>query len=160
MIGLRTIKTAVAVALCLLLYTLLIPNSPYLGPFYACIAAVISLQPTTEKTKLIAKNRVIGTMIGGFYSAILYSLFILIDIDLLNFVFVFIGVIITIITCNKFGYASGISTGCIVLIGAFTLDFPTSPLLHALFRTIDTSIGVVIAYYINLLLPGGDSNLN
>lgn len=157
MIGLRTTKTAIAVALCLLLYTLLIPESTYLGPFYGCIAAVISLQPTTEKTKHIAKNRVIGTMIGGLYSAVLYTAYIWLGIELLNFVFVFIGVIITIITCNKFGFTSGISTGCIVLIGAFTLDFPTSPLLHAAFRTFDTTVGVIIAYYINLLLPGGNS---
>lgn len=156
MIGLRTLKTAIAVSLCLLLYTLMIPNSLYLGPFYACIAAVISIQPTTEKTKYIAKNRVSGTMIGGIYSAILYSLYILLGVDFLAFAFVFLGIIITILTCNKFGFASGISTGCIVLIGAFTLDFPTSPFLHAVFRTVDTSIGVVIAYYINLWLPGGD----
>lgn len=160
MIGLRTIKTAISVSICLLIYTILLPNSQLFGPFYACIAAVISLQPTTEKTKLIAKNRVVGTVIGGLYSALLYSLYIIIDIQLLSFIFVFIGIIVTIITCNKFGYTSGISTGCIVLIGAFTLDYPTSPLLHALVRTIDTSVGVVIAYYINLILPGGDGDLS
>ncbi len=157
MIGLRTFKTAVAVASCLLLYTLFVPNWQYIGPFYACIAAVISLQPTTEKTKKVAQNRVIGTVIGGLYSALLFTLYAGLGIELLNFIFVFCGIIAVIVTCNKFGFNSGISTGCIVLIGAFTLDFSTSPLLHAMFRTIDTTIGVVIAYYINLWLPGGDS---
>lgn len=158
MIGLRTFKTAVAVSACLLIYTLFVPNALYIGPFYACIAAVISMQPTTDKTKHIAYNRVIGTIIGGLYSAVLYSLYLFVGIELLDFGFVFIGIILTIVTCNKFGFSSGISTGCIVLIGAFTLDFPTTPFLHAVFRTVDTTVGVIIAYYINLLLPGGSSD--
>lgn len=156
MVGMRTFKTALAVGLCMLLYNVLLPNSLYLGPFYGSIAAVISIQPTTSKTKHIATNRVIGTMIGGLYSAILYSLYIKLGISSIDFLFVFVGVIITIITCNKFGFSSGISTGCIVLIGAFALDFPTSPLLHALYRTIDTSVGVIIAYLVNKYLPGAN----
>lgn len=156
MIGMRTFKSALAVSLCMLFYNLFLPNALYLGPFYGSIAAVISIQPTTTKTKYIAVNRVIGTVIGGLYSAILYSLFLQLGIETLDFLFVFVGVIITIVTCNKFGFNSGISTGCIVLIGAFTLDFPTSPLLHAIERTIDTSVGVVIAYLVNRYLPGAN----
>lgn len=156
MIGLRTIKTALSVSICILLYSILIPNALYLGPFYACIAAVISIQPTSEKTKHVALNRVIGTIIGGVYSALLFEIYTFLQVSILSFIFVFVGVILIIITCNKFSFTSGITTGCIVLIGAFTLDFPTSPFLHAMYRTIDTTIGVVLAYYINLLLPGGD----
>lgn len=156
MIGMRTFKTAIAVAICVLLYDLLLPNANYLGPFYGSIAIVISMQSTTSKTKTIAINRVMGTIIGGIYSAILYSLFLKVDIHLLNSLFIFIGVILTIITCNKLGFKSGISTGCIVLIGAFALDFPNSPFMHAFYRTIDTSVGVIIAYIINTTLPGGE----
>lgn len=156
MIGLRTIKTATAVALCLVLYSIIIPNSAYLGPFYACIAAVISMQPTKSKTKHMAINRVIGTMIGGIYSVLLFTLYAHLEIQFIEFIFVFIGVILTIITCNKFGFNSGITTGCIVLIGTFTLNFPTSPFVQASCRTIDTAVGVMIAYYVNLILPGGD----
>lgn len=158
MIGFRTLKTAIAVALTLLIYDILVPANQVFGPFYACIAAVISIQPTLDKSKHIAINRVIGTMIGGVYSAILFSLFLIIGIVNLNFLFVFIGIILTIITCNRFGYTSGITTGCIVLIGAFTLDFSTTPLIHALARTVDTTLGVIIAYIINYLLPGLETN--
>lgn len=156
MIGMRTLKTAIAVALCILFYNICLPNAMYLGPFYGSIAAVISIQPTTLKTKHIAKNRIIGTMIGGLYSAVLYSGFIYLGYNCLDFLFVFIGILLTIITCNKFGFSAGISTGCIVLIGAFTLELDTSPLLHALYRTIDTTVGVLIAYLVNKYLPGGD----
>lgn len=156
MIGMRTFKTALGVALCMLFYILFIPVSDNMGPFYACIAIVISMQPTSEGTKHIAKNRVIGTMIGGVTSAILYSLYIKLAITLLSPILLFIGVILTILICNKLGFQAGISTGCIVLIGAFTLDFPNSAFLHAFFRTIDTTIGVIIAYIINVTLPGGE----
>lgn len=156
MIGLRTFKTAVAVSICFALYSLVAPNSQIFGPFYACIGAAISLQPTIDRSKHIAINRVIGTIIGGLYSAVLFSIFVHVGIARIEFLFVFAGIILTIITCNKFGYTSGISTGCIVLIGAFTLDFNTTPLIHAIARTIDTSIGVIIAYYVNVILPGGE----
>ncbi len=156
MIGLRTLKTAIAVSIVIFIYSIFIPDNIYFGPFYGGIAAAISMQPTTKKTKHIAVNRVIGTLIGGIYSAIFFSLYLMLDVFVLEFAFVFMGIIFTIVTCNKFGFSAGISTGCIVMIGAFTLDFPTSPLLHAFTRTVDTSVGVIIAYWVNYLLPGGE----
>lgn len=156
MIGMRTLKTALAASLCMLIYQVLFKNLQNLGPFYAAIAAVISMQPTTNRTKKIAINRIIGTIIGGMYSTFLFSIYLLLNIATINFLFIFVGTLLIIITCNKLGFSSGISTGCIVLIGAFTLDYPSSPFFHAFFRTIDTTIGVIIAYYVNYLLPGGE----
>lgn len=155
MIGMRTFKTAIGVSLCMFVYILFVPVSENMGPFYACIAVVISMQPTSQKTKHIAINRVIGTMLGGITSAIFYSFYKQIGIHLLSPLFLFLGVILIIIVCNKLGFQSGISTGCIVLIGAFTLEFPNSPFLHALYRTIDTTVGVILAYIVNIALPGG-----
>lgn len=154
MIGMRTFKTAVAVALCFLFYNIFLPNSLHFGPFYSGIAAVMTIQPSLEESKHIGFNRIFGTLVGGIYSAIVFTMYSYIGISELNFVFVFIGVILTIITCNKLNLSAGIGTGCIVLIGAFGLEFVTGPLTHSLFRTIDTLVGVIIALMINKILPG------
>lgn len=154
MIGMRTFKTAVAVALCFLFYNLFLPNSIHFGPFYSGIAAVMTMQASIEESKKIGINRVLGTLVGGIYSAIVFSIYSYVGIYELNFIFIFIGIILTIITCNKLNLSAGIGTGCIVLIGAFGLDLTTGPLVHSVFRTIDTLNGVVIAIIVNKVLPG------
>lgn len=154
MIGMRTLKTAIAVSLCFVLYNIFLPNSTHFGPFYSGIAAVMTIQPSLDASKEIGFTRIFGTIVGGIYSAIVFSLYTYIAIPELNFVFIFFGIILTIITCNKLNISAGIGTGCIVLIGAFGLDLTTGPLIHSMYRTIDTLTGVTIALVINKILPG------
>lgn len=70
-IGLRMIKSSVAVFLCLLLY----PLFGHRGvPFYAAIAAILCMQPDVSNSFRVAINRTIGTLIGGVYGIIMLSL--------------------------------------------------------------------------------------
>ena len=59
-IGLRTIKSGIAVFLCLLL----LPNEP----FFACLTAVICLQDTVYNSIHTGINRGAGTILEALYT--------------------------------------------------------------------------------------------
>ena len=69
--GMRNIKTAVAVVICFLLFLPFWSQaSPagegmQIGPFYACITAVICMQSSVEQSVRQGVSRVIGTLMGG-----------------------------------------------------------------------------------------------
>ena len=66
-VGMRMIKTAVAVFLCLVVYVL----RGHRGvPIHAVIAAVICMQPYMEDSRTFAVNRVIATVVGAFYGLV------------------------------------------------------------------------------------------
>lgn len=60
-IGLRIIKSSVAVALCFLVYFL---RGQQGTPFYSAIAAVLCMQPDTSNSLKVGWNRTVGTLIG------------------------------------------------------------------------------------------------
>ena len=71
-IGLRNIKSAISVFICLVL---LKDNH-----FYASIAAIICLQTTVANSIKVGKNRAIGTILGG-----LWGLIVLYFINFINY---------------------------------------------------------------------------
>ena len=62
-IGLRNIKTALAVAICMVIFQVIGRENA----FYACIAAVICMKDTVSSSFTMGKNRLIGTIIGGLF---------------------------------------------------------------------------------------------
>ena len=60
-IGMRIIKSAVAVFICFLIY--LIRGEGL--PFYSTIAAIMCMQPGISNTRTASRNRIIGTFVGG-----------------------------------------------------------------------------------------------
>jgi HAD superfamily hydrolase (TIGR01484 family) len=70
-IGMRIIKSAVAVFICLSLYPLLGHHGV---PFYAAIAAILCMQPDASNSYRVALNRIIGTLIGGVYGILVLTL--------------------------------------------------------------------------------------
>lgn len=79
-IGMRNIKTAVAVSLCLFLFIILYSINKtfatgWYTPFFAGIAAAYSVYPTKTKSVEQAKTRCIASIIGGVYAMILIFIF-------------------------------------------------------------------------------------
>lgn len=161
----RTIKTALCVLICLLIYKLFYYLNmsfssnqavsfihDYLfgtSPSFACIASVICMQDTIENSVKFGISRIIGSVFGGIASVLLS----LINAQFFSsrgdiFVCVF-GVIFLIWLCNAIGKkeASSISviTFLIIIIG---IDF-ARPLVAAVNRTFGTAIGAAIAIIIN-----------
>lgn len=60
-IGLRNIKTALAAALCALVYYFLDRS-----PAFACIGAIFGMGSSYEQSRLHGGNRFFGTLVGGF----------------------------------------------------------------------------------------------
>ena len=59
-VGMRTIKTGIAVAVCTLLAKYLVHN-----PMYAGVGCVVSVQDTVKGSFKLGFNRITGTFIGG-----------------------------------------------------------------------------------------------
>jgi uncharacterized membrane protein YgaE (UPF0421/DUF939 family) len=152
-IGLRTIKTALAAALCAFIYFFLDRN-----PAFACIGAIFGMGSNFENSIRDGGNRAIGTTIGGFIGILMYSIYLVFHPEggyhMLLAPLLFVGVILLIICCQRF-WVGGIQPGGVVLcILLFNMTADTY-VSYALNRMLDTFIGVVMAIIVNLIFPGG-----
>lgn len=151
-IGMRNIKTALAATLCALLYFPFGRN-----PTFACIGAVFGTGSDMGNSWLNGGNRLFGTIIGGVLGMILFRIYIIFYPDgkmhLLMLLFIFVGVILVILTSLYCKWPGAIQPGGVVLcIILFNTPVDTY-ISYSLNRMLDTGIGVAIALLINLLLP-------
>lgn len=148
-LGMRTIKTAIAVMLCILLFRFLNRGQPLI----AALSAVFSLRQDLTTTLSFGKSRVLGNSIGGA-TAIIYFFMkqyfhndFLIDLLVLPALVAFIIVLSDGINNNS-GIISGIATMLLI-----TLSVPQGEsFIFALDRVLDTFIGTLIAIFINFVL--------
>ena len=103
-IGMRTIKTALAVSLTIFIAQVLNLKSP----FFAGIAAIIAMQSSVSESFNMAKNRMLSTILGAI-TALLFSL-----IAPENPFFIAIGIIIIIYLCNIFNWKKSIQLSTMV----------------------------------------------
>jgi len=141
-IGMRYIKTAVAVTLCILISRAL--NSEY--PFFAAIAAVISMENTVTSSFITGKNRMMGTVVGAAIGLI----FVLIRPE--NALMCGLGVIVIILVCNRMQWLNSISIATIVFLAIMLNLDGQDPLLYSVNRIADTLLGITVALVVNYLL--------
>ena len=147
-IGGRILKSAVSVALCMLVYHLrtLLPVGNGI-PFYSALAALWCLQPYHDTTKKNAWQRTIGTMTGALYG-LLFLLLLRssgltepVIVYLLASVFI-IPVIYTTVVLNRRNAAF---FSCVVFLSiSLTHSLDDDPFLFVLNRVLDTFIGIGI----------------
>ena len=152
-IGLRNIKTALAAALCALVYYFFDRS-----PAFACIGAIFGMGSDLGTSKLHGGNRFFGTLVGGFIGMGLFAIYAVLFPDGSNRWFLipltFIGVVILIVAC-QYIWVGGIQPGGVVLcIILFNTPMDTY-ISYALNRILDTGIGVLVALLVNSMLPGG-----
>ncbi len=70
--GMRVLKTALAIFLCLIVENFRGSSMPY----HACIATIVCMQPTLRSTLHSAFDRTLGTIIAGVYSYLFVNLLI------------------------------------------------------------------------------------
>lgn len=153
--GQRIYRSSIAVAFCLLIYVL----RGYEGtPMFSAFAALQCIQPYTKDMKLVARKRILGTLIGAFWG--LFQL--LFEIELirigmldegLHYVIVPLMLIpllysTTLLKVQETAYFSSI-VFLSITINHFTPD--SNPYLFAFNRLLDTVIGVMVASVVNRL---------
>jgi len=151
-IGMRNIKTAIAATLCALLYTPFHRN-----PTFACIGAIFGMGNDMSHSWLNGGNRLFGTIIGGFIGMAMFRFYIIFHPEggmyPLMYLCTFVGVVILIIACRFFKWPGGIQPGGVVLcIILFNTPVDTY-IAYSLNRMLDTGIGVIIAWIINMVFP-------
>lgn len=140
-IGMRNIKTALSVFLCVLVSRLL--KMEY--PFYAAIAAVISMSSSVTDSYIAGRNRMFGTFVGAMIG-LLFSLVLPGNILLCG-----VGIIIIIYICNILNWNKSISIACIVFTAIMTNLNGRNPFSYSFNRLLDTLLGITIALAVNYI---------
>lgn len=145
-IGLRNLKTALSVVLCILIINFLNMDNP----FFACISAVICMKDTIPGTWTMAIDRFLGTLIGGLIGLVfLFTLQYLPSLNHPNAIIIGIGVIICIYICTLIEKPGAVTICCIVFI-SILINYSGSESYHyAIQRTFETFIGVAVAILVN-----------
>lgn len=149
-IGMRTFKTSIAVATCILLFHFTNRGAPMI----ACLTAIFALREDWRTSFKLSKNRILGNSIG----ALTATLFVLIQNVLGTHFFteligVPLAIILIIVVCDLLKNNAGIIGGT----AAFLIIYYTIPiddaLLYTIQRIFDTFIGAFIAIFINWVIP-------
>lgn len=152
-IGMRTVKTAIAAALCALIYYFLERS-----PAFACIGAIFGMGSNLNDSKRHGGNRLFGTIIGGLLGMALFRIYLVFHPEgghsLLLVPLVFVGTVLLIVLCQIF-WVGGVQPGGVVLCIILFNTPVESYVSYALNRILDTGVGVVAALAVNSLFPGG-----
>lgn len=154
-LGMRNIKTAVAVVSCLLFYEAVYMIADFLRvtiqhplPLQACTAAIICMQNTVEQTLSNGLARIIGTFYGGALGILV--LFISTNIpSALEILIIAVAISLCICLCNLTGQQNACAISCVVLLTMLINKEEGSQYISALLRLIETIVGIIAAGLIN-----------
>nr|WP_294576185.1 aromatic acid exporter family protein [uncultured Romboutsia sp.] len=144
-IGMRTVKTGIAVSICTLLAQYLVQN-----PMFAGVGCVASVQDTVKGSLKLGFNRVKGTMMGGLVG------FLCVLIKPGDPILCGIGIMATIYGCTMLGINSGIIVSSVTFLSIHLGIIESNPAYYSIHRVLDTSVGVVIGVIINYVLARPD----
>lgn len=147
-LGLRAIKTAISVFLCLLIAFIFNRTDT----LFASIAAIICLQPTYNETFNSGLQRLVGTLIGGVVGYLILLAIYKLPFKEITTLFVAPIAILTVIyICNVINQPSSVSISCIVVLSV--VMWPNGNIsdsfLYVVNRVLDTSMGIVVAMLVN-----------
>lgn len=149
-VGLRMIKTAIAVFICLIIYIL---RGQQGIPFYSVIAAIFCMETDIGNSKSNAKSRTFGTFNGAFWGCIVLVMntYIFKDTPILwKYLFISISVIPVIYTAVILKkQAVSFFSGVVFLSITVNHLSDSNPYLFVLNRVLDTLIGVVVSIIVN-----------
>ncbi|MDR7856882.1 aromatic acid exporter family protein [Tissierella sp.] len=137
--GMRTIKTGLAVAISLILCIIFKSKSP----IFAAIGAIASMQSSVSESLIAGKNRMLGTFIGAIVGLIFSLAFPE------NPIFIGLGVSIVIHICHLLDWNKALQLSAIVFVGIALNPEMDVKLSYSLFRIIDTFIGIIVGMIIN-----------
>ena len=141
-IGLRTVKTGLAVTLALLVAGM----RDAATQIYAVIGAIGAMSRTLHDSRLTCLTQFLGILVGCTLAYVFVALLPFYqDPGAIG-----LGLILIITVCNFFKWDYAISLSCIIFV-SLCID-SENILWYASNRFIDTSTGLVIAYMVNALI--------
>lgn len=139
-IGMRTLKTGIAVTLCCILTRFAVDNM-----FYCATACVVTMQDTIKTSFKMGSQRVLGTLIGGIVG------FLLVLISPADPILCGIGIMIVIKCCETLKLSS-LVVSSVTFFSLYLGYINSGPLVYSVQRVIDTSVGVVMGLIINYIV--------
>ncbi|MGX6961589.1 FUSC family protein [Vagococcus xieshaowenii] len=148
-LGYRTMKTVLAVSICILVFSFFDNHTPVI----ACLSAIVALREDMPKTYSFGGLRVLGTIVGSIAAVLYYFMQQPFENkDLATFLLIpfFVGLLIVVndgLNLNK-GIVASEATFLIIV---FTIP-QNQALIYIFERTFDSFVGVFIALTINRLI--------
>lgn len=149
-IGMRMIKTAVAVAICLLIYLL---RGKQGVPVFSTIAAIICMQPYVENSVTVAFNRIIGTLTGAVMGLLVLYLFQWIPprAEFLDYAIISIAVIPAMYITVVLKKTGASAMAAVVLLSVTLSEGRYGPLVDAFNRSFETIVGILVSLGVNMI---------
>lgn len=158
-IDVRTVKMALAAALCALMYEWFLPQR---SPAFACIGVIFGMGETLEDSRLHGGNRLVGTIIGGLLGMALFRVYLFIRPEggqsLWLVPLTFVGVVLLNVLCRAVWHGGLHPGGVVLCILLFSTPAQTY-VSYALNRIVDTAVGVLFAWGVSYFLPRTWMNL-
>ena len=140
-VGMRTIKTGIAVTLCVFAAKFLVEN-----PMYAAVGCIVSVQDTVKGSVKLGLNRIKGTIVGGIIG------FLSVLIKAGDPILCGLGIMATIYGCTTLKINTGIIVSSVTFLSIQLGDITYNPAHYSIHRVIDTGVGVIIGVLVNYLL--------
>lgn len=157
-LGMRAIKTAIAVFLCLLIGYISGTNDT----FYSSIAAVICVQQSYDKTLKKGYYRFLGTLVGGIIGYIVLEVSQQLSwyTKEVNLFVVPLCILLVIYIFNMFGTTGAISICCIVILSIIANQgkHVDDVMTYVITRVVNTSVGVLMAILVDKFIPNKKRN--
>ena len=142
-IGLRTLKTAIAVTIAMMIVNAYGTSTSKL--IFAMLGAMTAMEPTFRESVRSSITQIVGVLFGCLVGVILLSL------PIPDLAAAVVGIIIVITSYNMFQVHFSPSLPClIVIIICTTLEL--DPFFYALSRCWDTAIGLGVGMLVNILV--------
>lgn len=154
-LGMRNIKTAVAVVFCLLIYEAIYIIADFTGvstqhllPMQTCTAAILCMQNTVQQTLSNGFARIIGTFYGGVLGILVLFISAYIP-SVLEILIIAVAISLCICLCNLTGQQNACAISCVVLLTILLNKEKESQYISALLRLIETVVGIIVAGLVN-----------
>ena len=152
--GARILKTAIAVAICFIIYDLFRDDGLL---FYSQIAAIFCVQPLRESTKKSAISRASGTVVGAVFGliTILIQVYVLKDLSNNEYIIQLL-IVLMEIALLYFIKVSGMKTAgffssVVFMSIAINHIGDANPYLFVFNRFLDTMIGIAVGTGVNMI---------
>ena len=142
-LGMRVIKTAIAVVLSITISKLIFDDAPG----FAGYAAIVAMTSNVPASVPISINRLLATLVA----AVLGLIFQL--NNLVNPISFFIGIILVIEICIRLNWKNSIILGCMYFISMMLFEGDSSEVIYyAWLRLADTTIGLLVGVLVNMTI--------